>query len=105
MSCFPKAGLYSPAMMTTRSIVPVVVLLLVTQSFADVSATDGFNKYKVIIEKNPFRKGAAPVTGPAAQTVESLTLKGYVSGDGLKKVWILDTKTNKSSYVGEGEMV
>src|ERR1043166_276728 len=105
MSCFPKTGLYTPSMMTARSIIPVMVLIMATQSFADVGATDGFNKYKVIIEKSPFRKGAPTATGPAAPTVESLTLKGYVAGDGLKKVWILDTKTNKSSYVGEGDMV
>src|SRR5688572_22741781 len=101
MSCFPSPTLYSSRMMTKRSIVSLLAFVFAAHTFADVAPTDGFNKYKIIIEKSPFKKGAAPTPLTGNTTVDSLMLKGYVWGDGLKKVWITDTKTNRSHYVGE----
>lgn len=89
-----------------RTIATGVALLAAAGASADVSSTQSFDRYKIIIEKSPFSKGAAAVSSaPAVSSFQGLVLTGIFHNSNTKKVFIRDTKSNQPYYIGEGESI
>jgi hypothetical protein len=90
--------------MTSRSWWCVAVAAaFAANTFADVASTNDFDKYKVIMDKSPFRKTATATPVQAQPVIQGLALKGITSDSRVAKAWITDTKTGKTYYVAEGE--
>jgi hypothetical protein len=93
-------------MMTLRGLLPLFMTVVVgTSSLADIAVTNSIDQYKSIAERNPFRNLTGPGTGPASSMIEGMVLTGIYYEQTTKKVWIRDTRSNRTFYVGEGEPV
>src|SRR5947207_3413874 len=88
----------------------VILVLLAgacgSSGLADVAATNSIDKYKIIIDKSPFKRTADPALANVTPLAGTMTLSGIYADGETKKVWLKDTKTNKniSAIVGETVM-
>jgi len=96
---------YSSAMMSQRLILGFLLVAFGANCFADVAPTNSIDKYKIIIERSPFKRFSPTTTGGGQDTVGSLVLNGFIVGSDIKKVCIRDTKSNLNYYKGEGEYI
>src|SRR5438132_976748 len=87
--------------------IPLMLLaVLGMNGLADTSSTNSIEKFKIIIEKSPFKRFSDPVSLTPGLTAGSLTLIGSFFDGKEKKVWLRDSsQNNKTSCVGEGETV
>jgi len=92
---------YTLDMMHRRIGLIAALLCCAAAGRADVPA-DSFDRYKVIIEKNPFRK-SSPVAGIPAAASQNWQLVGIFCTGANCKVFIRDLKGGKSHYLAEGD--
>lgn len=88
-----------------RSLPLLLVAAMGTSGLADVASTNSIDRYKVIVEKSPFKRFSEPNTSPSGPPAGNLALSGIVVSGKEKKVFLRDNGQNKSFCVGEGEMV
>src|SRR5436190_23371870 len=83
------------------------LVILGVNGIADVTSTNAMERYKSIIDKNPFKRISDAVSINPTSQAGSLSLLGYFSNRGTeKKVWLRDSsQNNKTFWVGEKEIV
>ena len=72
---------------------------------AGVIAAGSIDTYQTIVTRSPFKKFNTPTAVAAQPTDGNLTLTGFFFDTDVKKVWLRDSKTSKTHYVGEGDIV
>lgn len=87
-----------------RFLTATLLCLALPCAWSDEGTDSSFDRYKVIIERNPFRKGSAASAAPViTQSFDGIQLMGVFVGDGVKKAFLLDSRNQHRYYVSEGE--
>lgn len=87
-----------------RFLPATLLCLALPCAWPDEGADSSFDRYKIIIERSPFRKGSATSAAPViTQSFDGIQLMGVFVGDGVKKAFLLDSRNQQRYYVSEGE--
>lgn len=91
--------------MIARRFAFLALVLVFVGSAVAATPTNSFDRYESIIKTNPFRKLGITGGGAPPPVTMSLELGGMYTDGQAKKIIVKDTKTGKSFFLNENDVV